>query len=899
MIHGIRADLQQRLDFLLSRRMEVLQRQPEYVSLPRHEQLRSRRFAQVEIFKKFYQYTFRQLRTLHNSGVGADYTVAFHTTMVDVCLETMWAIVDDSYQTMCPRPNHKPAVVAVGGYGRGELNPFSDIDLLVICPEKICPYVNMVTNNLLYMIWDAGLMVSHSVRSIDECQQWLSDQTIKTALLESRFLCGSPDTWELFEKRVLHRIYHWETDKFIHIKINEQRQRHQKQSSSLYLLEPNVKEGVGGLRDIHACLWIARARYGGCSVEDLESYLEMGDIKKGRNFLWRVRNELHFVANRSQDILTFDNQEIIARKFGYRDDHQRNRFAVELFMHDYYKCTRRIQGATEEIIYQCTPPTFRRKVFGHLQVRQLADGFIQKGNEILAFCDDDFFRAAPQRILKLFSIAQRRSLQISPTLKRTVQKNLGVITPRLRQDHSMNMIFRSILKYPVNVSRTFRQMHDCGVLGRWVPEFGTLDCLVQFDRYHVYTADEHTLRAVEHLEECLRIGYLSDESVFYRAISYARRRKILYLALLLHDVGKGKGGDHCNRGAIMAAQVCSRMGLDAGKSDLVQFLVRNHVFMANISQRRDISDPRTIEIFCQEVKSLERLAMLYLVTCCDIKAVGPKVWTDWKGQLLEDLFVAAEHYLMTGNTELYDQQEIEDIRQRLLGSGIDADALEIFDDDYLQLFSDGDVGQHARMIHQLLTSDETLLVAHKLQAESLTADIIVAGYDIPGIFSKIAGAILVHDLEIISSRINTLQNGMILDVITVYYREREFGEDPTFWDVIKTSLRRVLQGEDQLELERSWTHRRTISRRNLDRIFIHNDQSQNCTVVEVFAEDKPGLLYRITRALHDLKLNIHSASVTTKIEQVVDVFYVTDLDGNKVLSDKAIDSIKKKIGSLL
>ncbi|ADU65591.1 [protein-PII] uridylyltransferase [Desulfurispirillum indicum] len=897
MMYRIHADLRNRLDFLLENRLRKLNQDPNYcgASLPNQELMR--RSAVVEIFRKFYHFSFHQMRTLHDSGVSADYTVTFHTVLVDVCVQKMWEVVERECERRADGCN-VPAIIAVGGYGRGELNPFSDIDLLIVSTHAIDSTVDTLANNLLYMSWDVGLKISHSVRSIDECLQWMSDITVKTALLEARFICGSSAAWEQFDGQVLYRIFHRQTDSFIYQKINEQKQRLEKQSSSLYLLEPNVKEGVGGLRDIHTCVWIARVRYGGMSMAHLEEKLEFGDLKKAREFLWRVRNELHFIANRSQDILTFENQQQISRKFGYRDERSRKRLAVELFMHDYYKCTRRIQAATEQIIYRCTPQKFRRKIFGELLVRALPDGFIQKGNEIAIPARDDFFREDPLRILKLFSLAQRKSLHIPPDAKQTIQKNLGFLTPKLRSSLSANGIFRSILKYTANVSRTLRQMHQCGVLGKWLPEFGTLDCLVQFDRYHVYTTDKHTLKAVEFMELLYQQGCLGNKEIFCRAIAHARKRDLLYMAILLHDVGKGKGGDHSNKGAILAGPVCQRMGFSEAETELIQFLIRHHVLMANISQRRDIADPRTVEIFCGEVDSMEKLANLYLLTCCDIRAVGPKVWTDWKGQLLESLFEAAEHYLRTGQTEKYNVQAVRRMRQHLLEKGVDPFTLQLFDDEYLLLFNDEDILLHSRLIARLRDSAQPLLVSHRVSPETQTADIFITGYDLPGIFSNIAGAILVNELEIISCRVQTFQNGMIFDVFTVYYRDSMLGASVSYWKEVIGYIQNVLLGKRQLELSRSWTRRKTL-KKDFSRVFVHNDQSEKYTVVEVFTRDKPGLLYDLTRLLYTLGLTIHSASITTNVEQVVDVFYVSDLKGNKVLSEERIEGIKEQVGGLL
>ncbi|WP_027389917.1 [protein-PII] uridylyltransferase [Chrysiogenes arsenatis] len=895
------SNLKQKLDFMVQQRLMALLKSVEYEYATRREQRQQRRNALIDVFKKFYKFSFGRIKNLHQNGSNPEFVVLLNTTLIDIIFAKLWEIVSDFNRPMCTRENYLPAIIAVGGYGRGELNPYSDIDLLIVAPREVCPYIELVANRLLYLGWDIGLKVSHSVRSVDECVSYaLSDVTIRTAIMEARLICGSELTWQHFHATITKKVLNKSVANFINAKINESKVRHEKQSVSLYQLEPNVKEGIGGLRDIHTCFWIAKAKYPEKTTEDIWKLFAIGDVRKSRDFLWRVRNELHYLCGRPQDVLTFENQQLIANNFGYEDEKARCRLAVEEFMHDYYKNTRRIHAASEIIIARCAPEKLRQQVFGSLLVRELSDGFYQRGNEITAPATPDLFRSDPVRILKVFSIAQRRNLHISPEFKGFIRRNLGIITPQLRSNPSAAHVFRSIMKYNTNVARTLSQMHGCGVLGRYIPEFGTLDCLVQFDRYHYYTTDEHTIRTIAEFETLAAPEHLGSRSLFASALSRLGGREILLFSLLLHDIGKGRGGDHSRKGAEMVPPIAARLGLSFRERNLIEFLVRHHLLMANLSQRRDLSDPKTIEIFCDTVDTREKLDHLYVLSNCDIRAVGPGVWTDWKGSLLDTLYRSATEYIDSGSSDAYQQQSLARLQREVREySAIDEELFALFDREHLVSYPPAEIHRHVATLRELTQQRERIHITHTTNAATQTTDILVAGYDYPGIFSHIAGAILVKNLGIITCKINTFQNGMILDVITVHYTEAYQADDDAFWHDVKTYVKEVLLGKTALAVSRSWLRMKPITKKNLPAISIHNDQSQKCTVIEVFCNDKPGLLYKLATALYQLSLSIHAANITTKVEQVVDVFYVTDLLGHKVVSEERLQTIKERIYKLL
>lgn len=889
--------LERQLDHIVERRWQRLDASEEYQSASALRQRELRRASMLDGFRQFYRQSFKRIRAQHENGAAAGDIVRLNTALVDVIIAKIWDVLQQHYQPQCTREYHEPAVIAVGGYGRAELNPCSDIDLLILAPHDICPHIEILANRLLYLGWDIGLNLSHSVRSIAECLEYGKDMSVRTAILESRCIAGSRHCWERFEREVVSHFLHRDTDNFIYAKLSERKERLKKQSASPYLLEPNLKEGAGGLRDVHVTFWVAHARYPDQDRRELWDFFGQEAALRSRDFLWRVRNELHYHCNRHQDILTFDLQQVVAARMGYRHDRRRDRLDVELFMRDYYRHTRRIRAATELILARCTPQRMRQRLFGAIRLRTLTDGFLQRGNELTFERNPDFFRSDPGRLLRLFATAQRRNLRIGAEVRLFIQKHLGLITDRLRTHPATNQVFMQILRGP-NAANTLEQMHESGVLGRLIPEFGSLDCLVQFNRYHYYTADKHTLRTIQIYEDLER-QCIGRQDLVCRVRTQDVRKDMLLLALLLHDIGKARAGDHSQKGADMLGPIAARMGLSRNQRSLLEFLIRHHLLMANTSQRRDLSDPRTLEIFCEQVDSIEKLNYLYALTICDIRAVGPATWTDWKGMLLAELYRAAAQFIRSGSLEQFQHERRQELRQQLRAlDDLDPDILELFGEDMLLSSSLDDIRWATTTLQQLDRSDGNIVVRCRLDEYNHIADLFVGGYDLPGIFSHIIGAILVWELEVITCKVNTLQNGMILDIISLSWDPEITQGQPHYWDQLCQEIIDVLLGRRKLQISRSWSRRRP-ARSSQPAVMIHNDQSERCTLIEVFSNDKPGLLYKLSSSLYFMNLSVHAASITTRVEQVVDVFYVTDLLGQKITSPQRIAAIRARIGKLL
>lgn len=824
------------------------------------------------------------------------------------------------YGSPNPTTGEQLAVVAVGGYGRGELAPGSDIDLLFLCHYKRTPHVEQMAEFLLYKLWDLGLKVGQSVRSISDCIKLAkNDLTVQTALLEARFLWGSEPLYAQLMKTFEKEVVAGRGPAFVEAKLAEREQRHQRMGDSRFLLEPNIKEGKGGLRDLHTLVWIARFLYRSDDLAELVrqgalSRQALGTFLRARRFLWTVRCHLHYLTGRAEDRLTFDLQPEIARRMGYRERNQVR--AVERFMKRYYlvardvgTVTRIFCAALDEREERGTRFSLPRFGFG----RRRINGFTIQGNR-LNLGDPALFQHEPIRMLELFHLAQDRDLDIHPQALAAVTKELGRVGPRLRTDPEANRLFLDILCSRKDPALALTRMNEAGLLGRFVPEFGRIVAQMQHNLYHIYTVDEHTIRAIGILSQ-IESGQLADElPLSTEVMPKLLSRRELYVATFLHDIAKGRGGDHSILGEQIAKRLCPRFGLSDDATETVAWLVRNHLVMSRFAFKRDSEDPKTISDFVSIVQSPERLKLLLVLTVTDIRAVGPNVWNGWKGQLLRELYLEAGAAMATGDPQGRRAQRIgrakeklSDALQRLPEGPWPADAVEAYlarhDPRYWLGFSTEEHLRHAEIVRQADAERTPLAVDFRIDEFRARTEILLYAADHPGLFMKVAGALALSGVSIVDAHIFTTADGMALD--TLGFQDagaRTAVTDAARFKRIRENIVKALQGE--IWLEKALAGRRSLPKRAdvfevEPRVLIDNTASRTHSVIEVNGRDRPGLLFDLAKTLKELGLVIHSAHISTYGERVVDVFYVKDVFGLKIAHRSKMQRVQRQLAEAL
>ncbi len=810
------------------------------------------------------------------------------------------------------------SIVAVGGYGRGELSPHSDIDLLFLLPYKKTPYSEQLVEYILYMLWDLGLKVGHATRSVDECiRQARADMTIRTALLESRWLWGDQALYKQFRRRYRAAVVEGSQGEFGEAKLAERDARHEKMGDSRYVLEPNIKEGKGGLRDLHTLYWIARYLY---DIDDVRQLARRGVIgrdaatrfAKAQYFLWTVRCHLHYLTGRMEDRLTFDVQPEIGRRMGYTD--HAGAKGVERFMKHYFLIAKDVGDLTrifcavlEEQNRRRPPELLSRLLFMR---RHNVEGFRLEGNRLNVAAAEDF-RRDPVKLIRLFHTALTNSLDIHPKALSLVTQNLKLIDNALRDRPEANRLFLDMLTSRTDPEFALRLMNEAGVLGRFIPDFGRVVAQMQYDMYHVYTVDEHTLQAIGILHR-IEEGRLAEEApVASTVVHKVRSREVLYLAVFLHDIAKGRGGDHSEIGAEVAHKLCPRFGLGPEDTATVAWLVRHHLLMSRTAFKRDIDDPKTIADFAATVQSLERLRLLLVLTVADIRAVGPNVWNSWKAGLLRELYLRAEDRL-SGGLAVEHRGERVDAAQAALRAALEAEGWAAADiDDHLArgypsywvLFDTGAHLRHARMVRRAERESRALTVASRIDRERGATEITIYTGDHPGLFSRIAGAMAVIGATIVDAKIVTLANGMALDTFWIQNAEGGPVDGAEKLKRLEGTIERALSGRIDLAAEIRTRGPALPSRTQVftvePRVIIDNEASKTHTVIEVAGRDRPGLLHALTGAITDLNLQISSAHISTYGERAVDAFYVKDLFGLKVRHQAKLRQIRERLLAVL
>ncbi len=818
-----------------------------------------------------------------------------------------------AYPLSNPTAGEKQAVVAVGGYGRGELAPHSDVDLLFLQHYKVTPHTEQVIEFILYMLWDLGLKVGHATRSVDDCIRMAKqDQTIRTALLEARYLWGDHALYQDLRRRFRELAESDSGLDFIESKLAERDARHEKMGDSRYVLEPNIKEGKGGLRDLQTLYWIAKYLYGVDEVRDLvgkEVFTKRESVKFERalGLLMTVRCHMHYLSGREEDRLTFDLQPRVGDLMNYTD--HAGTTGVERFMKHYYMIAKDVGDLTRILCAQLEAEHRRKprlRLFGGGRPREI-EGFIAEG-ERLNVASEDHFKNCPVDILRLFRVAQANKLDIHPAALRLVTQNLKRLDHDLQRDPEANRLFIDMLTGENAPEVTLRRLNEAGVFGRFVPDFGRVIAQMQHDMYHVFTVDEHTIRAIGLLHKIEQGKLQEDHPLATEIIGKVGSRRALYVAVLLHDIAKGRGGDHSVLGADVAEKLCPRFGLDDEETETVAWLVRYHLLMSMVAQKRDIDDPKTISDFATEMQSPERLRLLLILTVVDMRATGPHVWNGWKATLLRELYYRTEEVLaghpVGGNVFPRVARAKERVAERL-GDWPEKQREDYLDRGYPDYWLSLDVDDHARTLAFMRTSDEAgekLAVDVRVDDARAVTEVIVYTPDHAGLFSQIAGGMALAGASIVDAKIYTMSNGWALDIFSVQDSEgHAFGRNEQLGK-LRVRMEGALTGT-------LWPPRELSGRESLPkrahvfhvppRVIIDNNASRHFTVVEINGRDRPGLLSDVTRALTDAGVQIGSAKISTYGERVVDVFYVKDLFGMKIEHDGKKARIREKVMAAL
>lgn len=817
-----------------------------------------------------------------------------------------------------PAPNpsgaERLAIAAVGGYGRGTLAPGSDIDLLFLLPYKQTPWGESVVEYMLYVLWDLGLKVGHATRSIADCIRLSrEDFTIRTSLLEARFVHGDKALFEELESRFDAEVVKGTGNEFVEAKLAERDVRHQRAGESRYLVEPNVKEGKGGLRDLNTLFWIAKYVYRVKQPSDLVkagvfTKEEYQTFRKAENFLWAVRCELHFLTGRAEERITFDLQTEMARRLGYHG--HRGLKAVERFMKHYFLIAKdvgdltRIFCAVLEDQEKKKKPSIGRFMQAMRRKKVIRGFSVETGR--LSVSNVAFFEKDPVNIIRLFHVAEQHGLDIHPDVLKLVTRSLKLVDASLRRNEEANRLFLEILASKKTPEITLRLMNEAGVLGRFVPDFGRIVALMQFNMYHHYTADEHLLRAIGILSEVEKGKERNEYPLAHELMGKLKSRNAIYMAIFLHDIAKGRDEDHSDAGAAIARKLCPRLGMGPGDTETVAWLVQNHLVMSDVAQRRDIADPRTVRDFADLVQSPERLKMLYVLTVVDIKAVGPGVWNGWKGQLLRQLYFETEALLQGGESALNRKARVAEAKEALAArlSGWSKAATERYlkrHGDAYWLSTDTDMQErHARFIEGV--KDEPLGISSAPEPTRDVTEITLYTQDHPGLFARFAGACAVLGMNIVDAKIFTTRDGMALDMLWVQDPDGGAVQEERRIRRLEDTIRKVLAGEilppDAIE-QRSRRQRRADAFSVAPQVFIDNDASDAYTVIEVNGLDRPGLVHALSRALFHLGLTIGSAHITTYGERAVDVFYVKDVIGHKVTNANKKKAVERHLQEAL
>ncbi len=805
-----------------------------------------------------------------------------------------------------PSDGERLSVIAVGGYGRGEMAPFSDVDLLFLTPYKITPWAESVIETMLYLLWDLKLKVGHSSRTVKDCiRLGTEDFTIRTAMLEHRYLGGDAALAGKLEERLQSDLFKGTGPDFIEAKLAERDARHTRQGQR-YMVEPNVKEGKGGLRDLQSLFWIAKYIHGVQDAADLvplEVFTEeeFGNFIEAEDFLWAVRCHLHLLSNRASEQLTFDMQVAVAEAMGFRDTPARR--GVEIFMQAYFLHATEVGDLTRifltklESMHVKAEPLLQRIL---KRRRKVKEGYAVIHGR-LAIADDAAFLSDNLNLLRLFEEALRTGLLIHPDAMRLVKANLHLIDDPMRNTPEAQRIFLDLLLKHGNPERALRRMNELGVLAAFIPEFEPIVAMMQFNMYHSYTVDEHIIQTIRNLSQIERERLVEDLPVVSHILKKGVNRRVLYVALLLHDIGKGREEDHSILGARIARAVAPRLGLKPDEVDTVDWLVRYHLLMSDMAQKRDIADPRTVRDFAKAVKTLDRLDLLCVLTVCDIRGVGPSTWNNWKAVLIRALYRQTKRAMKDGMEALNRENRGTEAKKALRAAlsdwsrkDLQTEVARHYDPYWQGLHVTAHV-TFARLLREA-QEDAINLDLHPDEDRDATRICFVM-QDHPGIFARLTGALALVGANVVDARSYTTKDGWVTDAFWVQDAEGN-PYDPSRLPRLRRMIERTLKGEvvaREAMKDRDRVKKREKAFNVPTHITFENEASDIYTLIEVDTRDRPGLLHDLTRALAASNVYIANAVIATYGEQVVDTFYVKDMFGLKYYSENKQRVLEKRL----
>ncbi len=865
----------------------------------------------VDSARKYLKEVRENLRQLHDSHMPEEMIVRLNTLYIDDLILTLFERADWLFQESHPDHSTRCTLMALGGYGRSELNLCSDIDLLFIYPKKPDDYLNAINDAILYPLWDIGLDVGYATRSLNDCQAVLNEDMVSfTSMLDARYLAGDKTLASQFFKIIDEQIsLKKNIQRFIEAKNLENEERLKRFGSSVYILEPNVKESEGGLRDFHMLAWFVKVLAHDSNLKKLVELKiltedSLQELIEARNFIWRIRNALHFKTFKKTDQLTFQYQQEIAKEMGYEDSNQS--LAVEKFMQTYYHHAANIKRITHLAKESLIDPSEKKfqKILERISIHY--DDDFAKADDKIIVKNENCFEKSPVNLIRVFLVSQRENLEIHEETKRLMVHTISKLDESFARDPEVNLALRELLVELKGLGRVLNLMHELRLLDRLIPEFGEVLYQVQHDVYHIYTVDTHSIFAVNELTKLKEGSYDQEFPLYKEVLHQVSRHDLLALGVFFHDVGKGRGKNHSVVGAEMSLKATERMGYPEKDREIVEFLVKSHLLMPHLAQRRDLDDANLIIQFAKSMQHVELLNMLFILTWADIRAVGPDVWTPWKGTLLSELYVRTKKVLETGSfsperANLLAEQAKQKVIALVKDKGLSNQQKEYLNQmpvKYFLAHSPEEILRHLDLASKI--GSETILIESSLLEKDNVNELLLYTLATPALLAKVTGVMAANDLNILEVKQYISKTGAAFLILRFTDSQGEIFNEERRIDLLKSDLTQVLEGKTPIsqliEKRRKPTwFKKKIAQTVPSMVEVDNDVSAYYTVIDIYTHDRIGLLYEIFTAISNLGLYVDVSKISTKVDQVADVFYVKDIFGQKITSSDKIKKIRSEL----